>query len=203
MKLAVAFGMVAVVAGAYVLGRYWFDEPANARAPIRVAKARRSGDERTAATTPANSERLAQATAVRGELLKAARAQRTQRSVGDDDATLEAMIMSHRTAMHALREAIYHGVLPKRGLAVCEADADDDTVCWVRFDAVLQGQLMTLRPTLVECDTPGRPKPDAERLQACVLANLVVREPVGIPAEVAEELGDYRGPVEAPMYWYF
>ncbi|HEY0480341.1 MAG TPA: hypothetical protein VGD37_22635 [Kofleriaceae bacterium] len=119
------------------------------------------------------------------------------------DDRLESMMTDHRDAMLMLREAVVYEYF-KRGsdLAGCGAHAIESTICWVRFQCVLHGQLMMLRVEDIDCGkghgSSGATPPD-ETLPDCIRAHLKIGDPLGIPAEAAEDLGDYVGPLEVPL----
>jgi hypothetical protein len=45
----------------------------------------------------------------------------------------------------------------------------------------------------------AEPVPGQGTLEDCVRSNLKIGDPLGIPADAAEELGEYAGPLEVPL----
>lgn len=114
-----------------------------------------------------------------------------------DDDVLEAMMIGHRDAMLMLREAIHHQLFYRgSALAACGDPVADRVLCWVRFQGTLHGPWMELQTESVDCG--GRS--DAVR-EACIRDRLALRDPLGIPAEAAAELGDYAGPIDVSLTW--
>jgi hypothetical protein len=193
--MRVALAIVALLAGGYTLGRWWFDD----RAPGGA------GSHRLVNAAPASAplgrpEPGQPAPAARGARLPVASASLVAAAPAPApaaDDVLEAMMIGHRDAMLMLREAIHHQLFYRgSALAACGDPAADRVVCWVRFQGTLHGPWMEPEPESVDCG--GRSDPV---LVSCILDRLVLRDPLGIPAEAAAELGDYAGPIDVPLTW--
>ena len=181
MRAPVAMGLLWT--GGYLLGHWWLDDAAPDRAPVH----------RSALAAPA-AHRLGPAAP--GRAAAVARVARPPVARTGDE-VLEAMMIGHRDAMLLLREAIHHQLFYRGSpLAACGDAVADHVVCWVRLETTLHGPWMELEAERVEC---GGPRDGV--LEACIRDRLTPGDPLGIPAEAADELGDYHGPIELPLTW--
>ncbi|HEX3757108.1 MAG TPA: hypothetical protein VHW23_00310 [Kofleriaceae bacterium] len=111
------------------------------------------------------------------------------------------MMTRHRAAMLMLREAAYYELFQGERLAPCRPHGVGKGVCWVRFHCALRGQLMELRFENLDCRVAaGQPELDDAQLLSCVREQLTISDPIGIPLEAANELGDYVGPLDVTWY---
>lgn len=105
----------------------------------------------------------------------------------------------HRAAMLLLVEAFHYEYFRQGSeLARC-GDGVPRAACWLRFQCVIRGQAMRLHVEHVECRADGDGL--ADKLTECVSAHVSLGDPLGVPAEAAEDLGDYDGPLEIPLRW--
>jgi hypothetical protein len=191
-----ALGVVLVFVTAYVVGRWWFG-PSNG--PENEPPHRSAAIDRPA--MPATSSRTEPERPRGGHRAFAPARPPTLPPRADDD-VLEAMMTKHRDAMLMLREAAYYELFQRRDadVAACSAHVPDQAVCWVRFHCALRGQMMELQVEHVDCVVAGAPIHAGRALLSCVRDKLPMREPIGIPAEAASDLGDYAGPLEVAWY---
>jgi len=189
------FGVISLVA-AYLVGRWCFD---------RMGTTPTRGQAQSAAAAPGNVSmrpaNMPEMSALPPPSVPSF--VRSRSSVPSADELLEAMMTEHRDAMLMLREAVIYEYF-KRGsvLAECGAHVVDATTCWVRFQCALHGQLMRLQIESIHCgvhhDVERQILPD-DTLASCIRANLKIGDPLGIPAEAAEDLSDYAGPLEVSL----